>query len=192
MTILIAGGIVVVSLISLLLVVLRLRSARDRLILVVAYAVVLAMLVAVVSWREYHKPEREYGRQIDRVVSDLGDKYVLFRGLGSPDATTFDETPCDQGSVEEDHRYLQRTWRLLQPVDFPTLEAALERDGFETSPISNSGAVAYGFLANRDNLAIQVQSLEMGSEVRFYYGPCVPRPTIEMAFDAGRTRELES
>jgi len=66
---------------------------------------------------------------------------------------------------------------------FPTLEAALERDGFETSPVSNSGAVAYGFRANRDNLAIQVQSLDTGTEVRFFYGPCVPRPTIELAKD---------
>lgn len=182
MTILISSGIIVVSLIALLLVVLRLRSTRHRLIVVAAYAVVLAMFVAVVGWREYHTPEREYGRQIDRAVSDLGDKYVLFRSLGSPASTTFDGSACDRGSGQEDHRYLQRTWRLLQPVDFPTLEAALERDGFETSPISNSGAIAYGFLANRDNLAIQVQSLEAGTEVRFYYGPCVPRPTIELAF----------
>lgn len=182
MTILVASGIIVVSMIALLLVVLRLHSARHRLIVAAAYAVMLVMLVAVVGWREYHKPEREYDRQIDRAVSDLGDKYVLFRSLGTPESTTFDQTPCDQGSVEEDHRYLQRNWQLLQPVDFPTLEAALERDGFETSPISNRTAIAYGFLANRDNLAIQVQSLEMGTEVRFYYGPCVPRPTIEMAF----------
>lgn len=181
MTIFLYGGILLVSLIAILLVVLRLRTGQARLIAVAAYAVVLVAFVALAGWREYQGPEREYGREIDRAVSDLGEKYVLFRSLGSPSATSFDGGECTRGSVRKDHRYLQHTWRLLQPVDFPTLEAALERDGFETSPISNSGAVAYGFLANRDDLAIQVQSLEIGTEVRFYYGPCVPRPTIEMA-----------
>lgn len=181
MTLFIAGGTVLVSLIAILLVVLRLRSGRARLIAVAAYAIVLVAVLAIAGWREYRSPEREYARQIDRAVADLGEKYVLFRSLGAPGSTTFNGDACDRESPRADHSYLQQTWRLLQPVDFPTLEAALERDGFETSPISNSGAVAYGFLANRDDLAIQIQSLEMGTEVRFSYGPCVPRPTIEMA-----------
>lgn len=181
MTILISSGMIVAPLIVLLLVVLRLRSARHRWIAMATCVVILAIVASGVGWREYHKPEREYGRQIDRAVSDLGDKYVLFRSLGSPASTTFDRSACDREAGQEDHRFVQRTWRLIQPVDFPTLEAALERDGFETSPVSNRSAVAYGFLANRENLAIQVQSLGQGTEVRFYYGPCVPRPTIELA-----------
>lgn len=181
MTTFLYGGLALVSLIALLLVVLRLRSGRTRLLVVAVYAIVLVAVIAVAGWREYRSPERQYSREIERAVADLGERYVLFRSLGPPGSTTFNGDACDRGSPRADHSYLQHTWRLLQPVDFPTLEAALERDGFETSPVSNSGAAAYGFLANRDDLAIQVRSLEPGTEVRFSYGPCVPRPTIELA-----------
>ncbi len=184
MTFFLYGGLALVSLIGLLLVILRLRSERSRLIAVAIYALglVAAVTVAVAS-RERSDPVRDYGREIDRAVADFGQRYVLFRSLGPPDSTLFDENECQRGAERHDHRFLQRTWRIAQPVNFPTLEAALERDGFETSPVGDSGAAAYGFLANRDGLAIQVQSLETDTEVRVFSGPCVPRPTIELAQD---------
>jgi hypothetical protein len=187
MTTFLYGGLALVSLIVLLLIVLRLRSERSRLIAVAVYAFALMTVVsvAVIVSRDQADPERDHGREIDRAVADLGERYVLFRSLGPPDSTLFDETQCRRGTGQDDYGFVQRTWLLSQPVDVPTLEAALARDGFTTSPISNSGAAAYGFMANRNDLAIQVQAVDTGTEVRFYHGPCVPRPTIELAA-AGR------
>ena len=141
MTAFLYGGLALVSLIALLLVVLRLRSGRARLTVLAAYVVVLVTVSGVAGWQEYRSPERQYGREIERAVAGLGERYVLFRSLGQPGSTTFNGDACDRGSPQADHSYLQHTWRLLQPVDFPTLEAALERDGFETSPVSNIRAV---------------------------------------------------
>lgn len=183
MTTFLYGGLALVSLIVLLLVVLRLRSGRARLIAVAFYGLVLVSVVAAAALTPpaEAEPERQYGREIERAVADLGERYILFRSLGPPDSTAFNDADCERGPTQADHRFLQRTWQVDQPVDFPTLEAALARDGFATGPASNNGAAAYGFLANRGDLAIQVQAIETGTEVRFSYGPCVPRPTIELA-----------
>ena len=183
MTTFLAGGLALVSLIALLLIVLRLRTGRSRLIAVAVYAIALLIAVsaAVIASRERTDPLRDHGREIDRAVAALGERYVLFRSLGPPDSTLLDESECEQATGQDGYGFVQRTWLLSQPVDVPTLEAALARDGFTTSPIGNSGAAAYGFLANRDDLAIQVQSVDTGTEVRFFQGPCVPRPTIELA-----------
>ena len=183
MTTFLYGGLAIVSLIALLLIVLRLRSGRSRLIAVAVYALALIAVasVAVITLREQADPLRDHGREIERAVAELGERYVLFRSLGPPDSTLIDENDCGRATGRDGYGFVQRTWLLSQPVDVPTLEAALARDGFTTSPIGNSGAAAYGFLANRDDLAIQVQSLDTGTEVRFFHGPCIPRPTIELA-----------
>lgn len=120
MTLFLSAGIALVSLIALLLIVLRLRSGRSRLIAVAVYALGLVAVVTIAgASREQSDPLREYGREIDRAVADLGERYVLFRSLGPADSTTFDDDDCGQGAIHADHRFLQRTWRLLQPVDFP-------------------------------------------------------------------------